>query len=248
MRFVTRPPPSVLHTVIRELWLLEDDGAMSAGLPKPYVELVVSLSGVHWWRAAPDAVEHRYAESWLTPVQDGPRYARADGPRRLMGARLEPWLASALFGPLPPGDGRPPPCLDLLIGDEAAALRRTLMVAPNEPAAFEHFASWLETHVSTKAAAISFCVDTLSARTTRRRYAREMGISPKRWQLLHRLDSLLRDPDLGAKTKPLALLAQEHGFADQAHMSREMKRLTGASPGGLRRRDHRGPPHLVRQD
>lgn len=248
MRFTTCPPPSALHAVVRELWLLEDDGAMSTGLPKPYVEIVVSLEGVHWWRASCDELEHCYAESWVTPVQQGPRHARADGRRRLIGARLEPWLASALFGPLPPGDGRPPPHLNALIGDDAMALRTLLLAAPDERSAFDAFGSWLEAHVSERGAAIAFCVDTLSDRTARRRYARDIGVSPKRWQLLHRLDRLLRDPDLAAAAKPLAHLAQDHGFADQAHMSRELKRLTGASPGRLRRRDRRGPPHLVRPD
>lgn len=221
---------------------------MSAGLPKPYVELVVSLQGVHWWRPASDGHEHRYTESWVTPVQHGPRYARADGPRRLIGARLEPWFASTLFGPLPPGDGRPPPHLDALIGQDAFDLRTRLVAAPDERAAFTVFTSWLEARVSERVAAISFFVDAVSERTARRRYARDMGVSPKRWQLLHRLDRLLRDPDLVATAKPLAHLAHDHGFSDQAHMSRELSRLTGSTPGRLRRRDRRSPPHLVRLD
>ena len=248
MRFMTEQPPRSLAAVVRELWLLEDDGAMSAGLPKPYVELVVSLEGLHWWRAGPDEPEHPYAESWVTPLQNGPRYARADGGRRLIGARLEPWLASAIFGPLPPGDGHPPPQLVELIGADAITLRGVLLSAANEKLAFEQFASWLEAHISERAGAISFCVDALSERSTRRRYASAVGVSPKRWQLLHRLDRILRDPDLISPASSLAHLAQEHGFADQAHMSRELMRLTGASPSRLRRRDRRGPPHLVRQE
>lgn len=245
---MTKQPPRAIADVVRELWLLEDDGTMCAGLPKPYVELIVSLEGLHWWRAAPHEPEHRYAESWVTPLQDGPRYARADGGRRLIGARLEPWLASALFGPLPPGDGRPPPQLAELIGADAIALRRALLSAKDESLAFEQFASWLEAYISERADAISFCVNALSERSARRRCKRAVGVSPKRWQLLHRLDRILRDPDLISPASSLAHLAQEHGFADQAHMSRELMRLTGASPSRLRRRDRTGPPHLIRQE
>ena len=170
--------------MVRELWLLDDGGEMSAGLPKPYVELVVSLTGRHWWRATPDGQEHLYTESWVTPLQDRPRYARAEGGRRLMGARLEPWLATALFGPLSPGDGRPPPKLHDLLGEDAASLRSALVEAPDEATAFERFGTWLERRVAESAADIAFCVDTLSGsldpsaiRARDRRVAQEMAIA-----------------------------------------------------------------------
>lgn len=227
---------------------MDDDGALSAGLPKPYVELVVSLHGLHWWRAEPHGVEHRFEHSWVTPLQSAPRYARSDGARRLIGARLEPWLATALFGPLPPGDGRPPIRLTELIGQDAGALRESLLSATDEESAFEILGIWLEMQIRSRATAISFCLDALSERTARRRYARDVGVSPKRWQLLHRLDRLLRDPDSIASTKSLAHLAMAHGFADQSHMSRELLRMTGATASQLRRRNHHGPPHLIRQE
>ncbi|MCW0047683.1 helix-turn-helix domain-containing protein [Brevundimonas sp. BT-123] len=248
MAFRTCPPPLTLQPMVRELWLLNDGGEMSAGLPKPYVELVVSLTGRHWWRATPDGQEHLYTESWVTPLQDRPRYARAEGGRRLMGARLEPWLATALFGPLSPGDGRPPPKLHDLLGEDAASLRSALVEAPDEATAFERFGTWLERRVAESAADIAFCVDTLSDRSTRRRYAREIGVSPKRWRLLHRLDRVLRDPELARAGRSFAHLAQDHGFSDQAHLCRELMRLTGSTPSRLRRRDRNDPPHLVRQD
>lgn len=248
MRFLTRPVSDALKPVVRELWLLEDDGALSAGLPKPYVELVISLKGDHWWRAVRDGAEHLYSTGWVTPLQTGPRYARAEGGRRLIGARLEPWLATALFGTLPPGDGAPPPELSGLIGDEAVALRTHLLDADGDGDAFDRLEAWLETRIAGRAATIRFCVETLSRRSERRRYARDVGVSPKRWQLLHRLDRVLRDPGLGDRERSLAHLAQDHGFADQPHFSREMVRLTGVTPGRLRGRPQAGPPHLVRED
>ncbi len=248
MRFITRPPPEALRTVVSELWLLEDDGVMCAGLPKPFVELVVSLEGEHWWRATPDGSEHLYREAWVTPVQHGPRYARAASRRRLVGARLEPWLATALFGALPAGDGQPPPPLGALIGGEAGRLRSRLLEAPDDDTLFDRFNAWLEARVARQAAAVSFCAAPMSARSARRLYARAVGVSPKRWELLHRLDRVLRDPELTAAERSLAHLACEHGFADQPHFTREMRRLTGATPGRLRRRSSESPPHLVRQD
>ncbi len=108
-RFITAAPPAAITQGVFELWQLEDDGRLHAGLPKPYVEVVVSLSGVHWWRPALEGAEHLYCDAWVTPIQSGSRYARAVGRGHLIGARLEPWAALALLGPLPPGDGTPPP-------------------------------------------------------------------------------------------------------------------------------------------
>lgn len=248
MRFLTRPVSNALSPLVRELWLLEDDGALSAGLPKPYVELVISLEGRHWWRAERNRPERLYDTGWVTPLQTGPRYARADGRRRLIGARLEPWLATALFGRLPPGDGAPPPELSSLIGAEAEALRAELLSTGDVDQTFDRLDAWLEAHVAGRADAIRFCMEALSRRSERRRYARDVGVSPKRWQLLHRLDRVLRDPGLADGKRSLAHLAQDHGFSDQPHFSREMVRLTGVTPGRLRRRAGEGPPHLVRED
>lgn len=258
--FATSPPPPGLVGAIRELWLLDDDGGFHAGLPKPYVEIVISLSGIHWWRAAPAAEEHRYAEAWVTPVQDRARYARATGRRRLIGARLEPWVALAMFGPLPPGDGTPPPFLSRFIGREAGRLRRQLIGAESDAERFRLFSKWLEGRVPvselatqavsgdagdvTEARALASSMK-VSPRTLRRHFAGKLGIAPKRWLRLKRIDAVLRDPALLDPHVSLAMVAQDHGYADQAHMSRDVLRLTGVTPAQLRRRSISGPPHLL---
>lgn len=211
--------------------------------------------------AAPAAREHRYATAWVTPVQDGPRYARAIGVRRLIGARLEPWAAHALFGRLPPGDGVPPPELKRLIGGEARLLRDTLRREREDGARFALFASWLARQAALLGgaqramprpgqASANMLARSLSAspRALRRRFAREAGLSPKRWLRLHRLDGVLRDAALKEGKSSLADLAAAHGYADQAHLAREVARFTGASPSALRRRPVEAPPHLLPGD
>lgn len=256
--FSTRPAPPALAGTVRELWMLDDDGAFSAGLPKPYVELVISLSGIHWWRAAPDAPEFRYVDGWVTPIQDGPRYARAIGRRRLIGARLEPWAAIRLFGVLPPGDGTPPPRLDQFLGTGAAELRARLVCAPSDAECFERLAGWLAAqaalhHPDRQMAALArdgtvtalARVLRLAPRSLRRRFARVAGLAPKNWLKLHRLDAVLRDPALADTEQTLVGVALDHGYADQAHFSREIARLTGATPTMLRRRPRHLPPHFL---
>lgn len=259
LRFLTcSAPPSIAHA-IREMWLLEDDGRFVAGLPKPYVELVVSLGGLHWWRAAPAAAEHRFDHGWVTPIQQGPRYARAVGRRRLIGARLEPWAARSLFGHLPPGDGRPPVPLRQLLGREASRLRTLLIKARSDSERFTLLGAWLQRLDELRArprlimaAANEFANSgalaqsmRMSPRTLRRRFAADLGVGPKAWMKLHRLDAVLRDLNQSSSRRSLADVASAHGYADQAHLSRELSTMTGDTPGALRSRAEDSPPHLL---
>lgn len=259
LRFQTCPVPDALAPAVREMWLLEDDGRFHAGLPKPYVELVVSLAGIHWWRAAPAAREHRFDHGWVTPIQHGPRYARAVGRRRLIGARLEPWAATRLFGPLPAGDGRPPPTLRRLLGAEAGRLRRALVEAPDDAARFARLAGWLAARDELRGgtwpaldpagppdrATELARMLRISPRSLRRRFASDHGVAPKTWLKLHRLDAVLRELNASAARRSMADIAAAHGYADQAHLSREVGALTGDTPGVLRTRPEQLPPHLL---
>lgn len=262
IRFTTHAPPASLASAVQEMWALDDAGRLHCGLPKPFVEIVISLGGIHWWRSAPQMPEFRYATAWITPVQSGPRYARAQGRRRLVGARLQPWAARAWLGPLPDGDGSPPPCLSDYLGPAAHALRHDLMSAPSQCNLFDRFGSWLERQAALRAAQ-PVAAPPPEAETTqaqaqalalasqatprhhRRVFAGQSGLAPKRWLLLRRLDAVLRDPRLADPGYSLALLAAEHGFADQAHLTREMKRFTGATPGTFRSRGTHYPPHML---
>jgi AraC-like DNA-binding protein len=259
IQFTTYAPPTSISRVVRELWLLEDDGRFLAGLPKPYVELVISLAGLHWWRATEDGPEHQYRVGWVTPIQEAPRFARSDGRRILLGARLDPWAARQLFGPLPPGDGLPPPQLNTIIGHEARELRGQLVLCRDDLCRFEVLASWLQKRVAAAGStllpvsnyglsATASCLSdalNISTRTLRRQFARTAGISPKRWLQLRRLDAALRDLSSEKSELPLAELAQDHGYVDQSHLCREIARFTGASPRALKKRPKGLPPHLL---
>ena len=256
IRFVTHPAPEALSAAIRELWLLEDDGDLHAGLPKPNVELVVSLSGVHHWRASLSGPDHRFECAWLTPLQEASRYAWSAGRRRLVGARLEPWAAHAMFGSLPRGDGSPPPLLRNLIGDEADRLRETLVRAPTDHARFLAFSAWLLRQPALhtrqpiwrdrgyRAGGLADGLG-ISTRSLRRRFGQDIGMAPKRWLRLKRLDSVLRELASKDGVASLADLADAHGFADQAHLTREITRMTGATPNRLKNRMDGTPPHLL---
>jgi AraC-like DNA-binding protein len=258
MRFETHPPPAEVSVAVREMWLLTDDGRPCVGLPKPHVELVISLSGVHWWRPARAAAEQRYVVGWLTPLQSAPRYARAAGRRHLIGARLEPWAATALFGPY--RVDTPPVPLTGLVGAEAGRLRAELRRQPSDDERFAALGAWLAAQPALRETPPPPSADVaeprvgrlaatmrLSPRTLRRRFAQQVVVGPKRWLQLRRLDAVLRDDALFDPAETFAAVAAAHGFADQAHLAREIARFTGATPTELRSRARDAPPHFLPQ-
>lgn len=69
----------------------------------------------------------------------------------------------------------------------------------------------------------------LEPRELRRRFARMVGLSPKRLQRVARFERLRRQ--IGRT--PAASLAVDLGYADQAHMIRECRALSGSTPREL---------------
>ncbi|MFY0622310.1 MAG: AraC family transcriptional regulator [Pelagimonas sp.] len=70
-------------------------------------------------------------------------------------------------------------------------------------------------------------------RTLQRQFQRRSLPPPEFWRLLGRARRAALD--LRSPT-PLAHIAQDHGYADQAHFSRDMRRWFGFSPRALRNR------------
>lgn len=70
-----------------------------------------------------------------------------------------------------------------------------------------------------------------SVRTLQTRFLARVGLTPKEFARLLRLQATLRALD---GSSPLAELASDAGFSDQAHATREVKRVTGLSLSRLR--------------
>jgi AraC-like DNA-binding protein len=73
----------------------------------------------------------------------------------------------------------------------------------------------------------------LAAATVSRGFARVYGVSPARYRIEAR--SRRAWQAITATSESLASIAAESGFADQAHMTRSVARMTGRPPGGWRR-------------
>jgi len=74
----------------------------------------------------------------------------------------------------------------------------------------------------------------LSERQLRRRFSAAVDLSPKELQTIWRFRRCA--VEMAGRPEPSwSALAAEHGFADQSHLTREFRRLTGLTPGELAR-------------
>ena len=83
----------------------------------------------------------------------------------------------------------------------------------------------------------------LLPRTLRRRFTAQVGLTPKRFARVQRLQRLVRDLD-GHAHADWAAVATRHGYADQPHLADEFRDLAGVTPGEYLRSRVNGPNHL----
>jgi AraC-like DNA-binding protein len=83
----------------------------------------------------------------------------------------------------------------------------------------------------------------LLPRTLRRRFTAAVGLTPKRFARVQRLQRVVRDLD-GRTQADWAALAAAHGYADQPHLADEFRELVGVTPTGYLRSRVNGPNHL----
>jgi AraC-like DNA-binding protein len=90
---------------------------------------------------------------------------------------------------------------------------------------------WLARHPGGRIEDLACLLET-SPRQLHRRFVAAVGYAPKTFQRVLRLQRVLA---LAARSRrqSLAVLAAEAGYADQAHMSRELQAFSGQSPSVL---------------
>jgi AraC-like DNA-binding protein len=83
----------------------------------------------------------------------------------------------------------------------------------------------------------------LLPRTLRRRFTAQVGLTPKRFARVQRLQRVVRDLD-GRSQADWAAVAAAHGYADQPHLTDEFRELVGVTPTGYLGSRVDGPNHL----
>jgi len=224
-------PPADLRGAVACFWTRRGDGAPVRVLPDACVDIVLRLhQGA--MVAGPDTT------AWLSHARPG---------EVIVGARLLPGAGGAVLGvplseirnqrvPLAElkldrnlqlqDDAGPGDALELLV----AVITRLVTERPPDPAV--------------QAAVVRLCdsgqrIDLLapelgfSERQLRRRFQTAIGYGPKTLQRVLRLRRLLARAVAGDAATDLARAAYEAGYADQPHLTRECRTLTGLSPRQL---------------
>jgi len=226
----------------------------------PYACLNVITDGEVW------AGAERLPQRFLTGPWSAPLETRVPGHVRSLSLVLQPWLLAPLFAitadrlaeRLVDVRSLPHPLLHALCDAAAAACASPQALSPlwqllreacaeaSEPALA---LADLRTGGAEAAAKAAGC----SSRQYRRRYQQHMGLGPAAWLRLTRWEEALK---AGLAQAPGAVrlgeLAAAAGYADQAHMTRETRAISGRSPARLRQELDRGQgywtlqPELVR--
>jgi AraC-like DNA-binding protein len=220
-------PPAQLRGSIACFWTRRGSGATVRILPDACSDIV--------WRAGQGAV--------LAGPDTGPSFSQTAPGELIVGARFLPGAGGAALGvplaelrdqrvplaelgldPREQLDGGADPRRALALVAGAAA--RLTLAGPPDRAVLAAAVRLLDPRRRVDALADELG---LSERQLRRRCLAGVGYGPKTLQRVLRLRRFMR-----AGGDELAKAAFEAGFADQAHLTRECRRLTGLAPSALR--------------
>ncbi|TDP74522.1 helix-turn-helix domain-containing protein [Roseateles toxinivorans] len=193
--------------------------------------------------------------AFVTGPFTAPLSTRAQAPLRSLSIVLQPWLLSHWFGLQP---ARMVNALQDLEAREAAQLLQprtlsSLLASVDQPELltaalmalavrsdpFEIEAAEAARLVCAMAhgRSVSLAAEQagLSERHFMRRFEALIGLNPVAWRRIKRFESALAQiANEPASRSQLGQIAIESGYADQSHMTREFRTITGATPSGLR--------------
>jgi len=246
--------PAPLSDAIRCFWhhVRQADQAASPFevLPDGHVEIIFTFGNA--CSVARDGTWQRLPSPFMMGLLNQPVTLRADGRLDILGIRCHPWAVFDLLG-LPAHDGQvhvfehPVVQLQPMLAqhveagriEEALACLTALFMNTRA-------ARGTDSMLSKAGAAMSQARGTMpvravaaaahaSVRTLERKFKQSSGHTVKDVSGLMRFEQvrnrLFTDPD-----SCLASLAQDLGYADQSHLSREFKRYSGTTPAAFARR------------
>ena len=248
------PPPPDLQRHVRCLWVLRDDapdGEVQVIYPDGCCELLAEL-GVPLRFHSADGQVRADQPFCFAAQQRGPVRLQAAGAVFCIGVRLTPASSALVAGARLPGLRDQAP--DLFTLDPAFAARfagaARGYVAAQSPQPLwrllrERAARFVPDTLIVRAVALLDAADGdlriaelaqrlgVSLRTLQPRFLAAVGMTPKEYARVRRLQALLRTLD--AEDADIAAAAARHGYSDQAHATRELVGWTGATPARLMR-------------
>jgi AraC-like DNA-binding protein len=222
------------------------------GLPGPYLTMIVTLDEPLHIAAHPDpATPPGHYDTLIGGLHTTPAIIAHEGRGAGIQVALSPLGARALFG-LPAGElAGADVDAACLLGPLAGELRERVSLAAGWPARFRVVDELLTRRADPArgpAPEVAFAWQRLcasggtvtpaelaretgwSGRYLSRRFGVEIGLSPKVAARVTRFDRARQRLQDSAGAHPLAALAVECGYYDQAHLSREFAALAGLPP------------------
>jgi AraC-like DNA-binding protein len=247
MRYAEYTPTPPLAALVERFWLLEGcaTSAADAIIPDGRVELVFHYGGA-FWRHDAGGARVKQPASLLVGQMIEPVVLAPDGPAGVAAIRLRPAASRTVLGfSLQEVSGR---FVDLeLIFPSVRWLLERLSEASSDGARVQALEEWLtgmacrppRRHIEGAVATIlqsggRASIDSLvatantSLRQLERQFRDDVGLTPKTFSRIVRLQGALRRVRQGRSLTEVALAS---GFYDQAHMTRDFRELASMSPG-----------------
>ena len=226
-------------------------------MPKTDIELMFNLRGEHSileLDGRPLCTKHDVG--WLSGLQRRFMLIETRGGSHFVAARLKPWGSWRLLREPMTAVSCRVPLLDEIFGDSIHGLNDRLKSAANCFARFDVLEQFLRRRLDRRARADagvveasrrllgsmgrvrieSLCRDLGTSRVTLgRKFREQVGLTPKTYARVVRISSVMErlgrcGPD------DWAMLAEDFGYHDQAHLVRDFQEFCGASPGEYLRR------------
>lgn len=254
---LSRAPCPALRPFVVRLWASDAPAShvtLERVLPTGCMHVVVRLSSEPLVLVADEA--GRGPRVIGTTVIGGARsrayLRRLSGPSSSVGAMIAPGAFGALFGVPARALAEAHHELEDVIGPDARSLRDRLGEERSLARRVSLFEAWLLARVGARLdprvtmalqdprAPVSAWVarSGQSHRTFLRVFHDAVGLSPKTFQRVTRAQRALTA--LGTP-RPLSEIALDAGYSDQAHMTRELRELTGLPPTSLRAGENHVP-------
>jgi AraC-like DNA-binding protein len=246
MKYTEFLPGPDLVSIVERFWLLEGPatGVPDAIIPDGRIELIVHYAGT-FWRHRPDAAPIRQPSLLIVGQMIEPVVLAPEGHSGIAAVRLKPagaravlgFAASEVAGRFVELDAVFPAARDLIdrlaaARDDAvrvrtleAWLRRIVRTAPRaqvETAVTAIVQSGGRASIDRIAARAG-----LGLRQIERQFDEDVGLGPKTFARIVRLQAALRRIRQGRSLSDAALAC---GYYDQAHMARDFRRLAAMSP------------------
>ncbi|RZZ82598.1 helix-turn-helix domain-containing protein [Pseudoxanthomonas winnipegensis] len=252
MDYAEHTPPPALRRYVDCLWELRDatpDAAIQTVYPDGRCELLAELGVPLRFHGADGQLRADQAFCFAAQ-QRGPIRLQATGPVHCIGVRLTAAASGLVAGERLPTLREQAPdlyTLDPAFAQRFAQATRASVSAGTQQPLWDllqvYCAGFALDPLAEQAAALldsaegdlrmTALADRLgvSLRTLQARFLMAVGLTPKEYARVRRLQGLLRTLDGAAS--PIAEAAAQHGYSDQAHATHDLTRFTGMTPARL---------------